>query len=114
MFLMTLLAITMPFPAFWSPQHVYELRFSIPKISGEPFSAMIVIGLEEFEGRFGWHYGIRNTDIYAGCGYDIEATDTACKRIIGDMQQHVLPYYIAMFPMAGIGYQQFFLRLSEI
>lgn len=223
MFLTALLAMIIPFLAFWGVQQMYEVRSGIQKSSGEPFSAVIVIGLEEFEGRFGWHYGRRDTDIYEGCGYDIQSTDEVCRQIISDrlqyfashpsyavhffkqkqlsqwneplyqayyfsqnysedsipkegtflfwlkehyflllgfcdklqlilywgmllyfifavrkdsdMLQHVLPvmviggfffsmiweakaryilpYYIAMFPMAGIGYRQFFLKLSE-
>lgn len=99
MLLTALLAMIIPFLAFWGLQQIYEVRSGIQKSSGEPFSAVIVIGLEEFEGRFGWHYGRRDTDIYAECGYDIKATDAVCKRIIGDRLQHFIdhPAYAVHF-----------------
>lgn len=99
MFITALLAMILPFLTFWGVQQMYEVRSGIKKSSGEPFSATIVIGLEEFEGRFGWHYGTRDTDIYAGCGYDIKATDEVCKQIIGDRLQYFIshPAYAVHF-----------------
>lgn len=224
MFLAALLAAVMPFMAFWGVQQMYEMRSGIPKTSGVPVSALISMGLEEFEGRNGWHHGGGDAEVYAANGYDAEVTDAVCKQEIKDRIQYffshpayavgffkkkqlsqwneplyqayhfsqnysedtvpkegsflfwlkehflllagycdklqlilylgmllyfvfavrkdsdmlqqilpvmviggfffsmiweakaryILPYYIAMFPMAGIGYQQFFLKLQEV
>lgn len=99
MFFTALSAVIIPFLAFWGVQQMYEMRSGIPKSSGVPVSALISMGLEEFEGRNGWHHGGGETEVYAANGCDIELTDAVCKQEIKDRLQYFVshPDYAVQF-----------------
>lgn len=93
------LAIAVPFLAFRGIQQMYEMRSGIEKSAGIPASAWIALGLEEYEGRFGWYYGTGSKDVYTDSGSNREMTNAICKQQIKDRLQHFVsqPAYTIHF-----------------
>lgn len=62
-------SIVIPCLAFAGIQQMYAMRSGIPKSEGLPTGSFLVMGLEESDGRYGWHT-LEPTDVYEECDYD--------------------------------------------